>query len=97
MDANTQHETESTHVPPFNPDEHMMAASSGRHFVATTVKFDPALWERTKPMVAPMVWAWYESHKDQKVAKLGGFYQVTIGSFGIAEMVLAAVFGPRPA
>lgn len=95
MDANTKHVMESTHVPSFNPEEHADSAQS-LGLVANTASLDPAIWEQAKPMVAPMAWAWYDAHKDQKVAKIGGFYQVTIGSFGIAQMILTAIFGPRP-
>jgi hypothetical protein len=94
MDANTTHVMEASHVPSFNPAEHTESAQ--RLGLVSNVNLDPAVWEAAKPMVAPMAWAWYDSHKDQKVAKLGGFYQITIGSFGIAEMLLTAIFGSRP-
>lgn len=53
-------------------------------------------WERVKPQVAPYVWAWYDQHKDNKVATIMGVYRITVGSFRIAEMVITAIFGPRP-
>lgn len=95
MDANTQHTTESTHVASFNPEEHTDSAQK-MGLVSSTASLNPEIWEQAKPMVAPMAWAWYDAHKNQKVAKIGGFYQVTIGSFGIAEMILTAIFGARP-
>lgn len=53
-------------------------------------------WERVKPQVAPYVWAWYDQHKDNKVATILGVYRITVGSFRIAEMVITAIFGARP-
>lgn len=94
MDANTPHTQESTHVPSFHPAEHVGDAQ--KLGLVKTAELNPAVWDATKTMVAPFVWAWYDAHKGQKVAKIGGVYQVTIGSFGIAEMLLTAIFGTRP-
>jgi hypothetical protein len=54
-------------------------------------------WEEIKKIVAPYVWSWYDEHKDMKVTKLFGVYTIRVGSFGIAEMVITAIFGARPA
>jgi len=54
-----------------------------------------ALWETLKKKLNPVVYAWYDSHKDQKVTKILGIYTVTIGSFGIAVAIISHVFGPR--
>lgn len=57
--------------------------------------FDPGLWELTKPMLRPRVWAWYDAHRDMKIAKIGGIFQIRLHSFGIAEMVITAIIGAR--
>jgi hypothetical protein len=47
--------------------------------------------------LAPYVWVWYEAHKDTKVTKIFGIYTVTIGSFGIAALIITQIFGSQPA
>jgi len=53
-------------------------------------------WAKVAALFGPMVWAWFDQHKNQKVTKLFGFFTITIGSFGIAEQVITSIFGPRP-
>lgn len=95
MDANTKHEQETTSLPAFDPNAHQASAQRLGLMSASSTALNSQVWDQAKPMVAPMVWAWYDAHKDQKVAKIGGFYQVTLSSFGIAEMILTAIFGAR--
>lgn len=92
MDANAKVEQHTDALPAFKMEEHRSAALGLTSNVATV---DPKIWDQSKQFVAPMVWAWYDAHKDQKVAKIGGFFQVTMSSFGIAEMVITAIFGAR--
>lgn len=62
---------------------------------AATASIDVSGWEKMKALVNPAVWAWYDAHKDLKVTKVFGFFTITYGSFGILEMALTAIFGPR--
>lgn len=82
-------------LPTFNPQTQPRLGTA-RGLMATA-QVDLKGWDTIKPMVAPFVWSYYDQHKDDKVTKLFGFYTVTVGSFGIAEMLLTAIFGPRPA
>ena len=54
------------------------------------------MWNGVKPQLNPIVWKWYDAHKDQKVTTILKVYTVTIGSFGIAEAIITHLFGPRP-
>lgn len=69
-----------------------------RQFSATGNSLSPlekAGWEVAKVKLNPVAWAWYDEHKDLQVTKVLGFLTVRIGSFGIAEMVISSIFGPR--
>jgi hypothetical protein len=96
MDSkNTKVEVHATELQAFSPTDH--AESAQRMGLTSTAanQFDSKVWDQAKPMVAPMVWAWYDAHKDQKITTVFGFITVTVSSFGIAEMVLTAIFGAR--
>lgn len=56
---------------------------------------EQALWVVMKDKLRPVIWQWYDEHKDQKVTKIFGVYTVTIGSFGIAEAIITHIFGAR--
>lgn len=87
----------TTELQAFVPADHATTASKmGLTSAVTANQFDSAVWDKAKPMVAPMVWAWYDAHKDQKITTVFGFITITVSSFGIAEMVITAIFGARP-
>jgi hypothetical protein len=90
MDKNTSVEQHTNSLPEFDP-----SAMAPKGLTSSVSTFDNGVWDKAKPMVAPMAWAYYDSHKSQKVASIGGFFTVTLGSFGIAEMLLTAIFGAR--
>lgn len=95
MDANAKVEQHTDALPAFDPNAHQAGAQRLGLMSSSSTALNSQVWDQAKPMVAPMVWAWYDAHKDQKVAKIGGFFQVTVSSFGIAEMVITAIFGAR--
>lgn len=88
-----QHETT---LNSFNPMDHQRDTQV-RSLVSTGAAsgLDSQDWERVKPKIAPYVWAWYDQHKDDRIATILGVYRITVGSFHIAEMVLTAIFGTR--
>ena len=93
MDENTTLDQHETTLNGFNPADHQRQLG----LLTTETSADAQAWESMRPKVAPLVWAWYDQHKDNRVATLGGFYRITVGSFHIAEMVITAIFGARPA
>lgn len=95
MDRNAQVEQHETTLNGFNVMDHQ-ADVQASGVAANTTAVDPSAWESMKPKVAPYIWAWYDSHKDQKVATIGGFFPIRVSSFHIAEMVITAIVGPRP-
>lgn len=90
MDQNTNVEQHTDTLPAFDP-----GAIAPRGLTSSVSTFDNAVWDKARPMVSPMAWAYYDTHKNQKVASIGGFFTVTLGSFGIAEMLITAIFGAR--
>jgi len=83
-------------LPTFNPRIMQQTRAQSRGFTMDTAAIDVSGWETYKPVIAPLVWAWYDQHKNQKITKLFGIITITVSSFGIAEAVLTAIFGPRP-
>jgi len=57
---------------------------------------EKAGWDLMKVKLTPVVWAWYDAHRDMKVTTIMKVYTVTLSSFGIAEAIIAHLFGPRP-
>lgn len=92
MDQNAQIDQHETTLNEFNPMDHQRQLG----LVGATDAADPQEWERLKRKVTPLVWSWYDQHKDDRIATLGGFYRITVSSFRITEMVLTAIFGARP-
>jgi hypothetical protein len=69
-----------------------------RAFNASTLGADHmvvGMWDAVKTQIAPYIWQWFDTHKDQKVTTIAGIYTIRIGSFGIAEAILSKLFAPR--
>lgn len=52
-------------------------------------------WDLLKVKLSPVVWAWYDQHKDMKITTILKVYTVTLSSFGIAEAIISHLFTPR--
>lgn len=52
-----------------------------------------AVWPSIKEKLSPIVWAWYDVHRNDKVTKIFGIYTITISSFGVVKYALTEIFG----
>jgi hypothetical protein len=58
---------------------------------------EQTVWPSIKEKLNPIVWAWFDSNKNDKVTKIFGIYTVTVGSFGIVEFAIKEIFGDENA
>lgn len=53
---------------------------------------EAVVWPSIKEKIRPLVWSWYNDHRDEKIKRVFGF-SVTVSSFGVVAFVLERIFG----